>query len=176
MFITGDLFLFSFLFYLFVQYRSGQTAAFAESQRHLSQALGLLNTLLMLTSSWLVASAVHAVRRQQLRTAIGCLATAFACGAGFILVKYFEYSREIRAGFTLNSNDFFMFYYTYTGLHLIHVIIGMGVLGALIAYTRSARPFGEVKVTHLESGATFWHLVDLLWIVLFALLYLVGHS
>jgi nitric oxide reductase NorE protein len=176
MFITGDLFLFSFLFYLFLQYRSRQIATFTEAQRHLSQSLGLVNTLLMLTSSWLVASAVQAVRRQQSRTAIGGLTSAFACGAGFIGVKYIEYSREIGAGNTLNSNDFFMFYYTYTGIHLIHVIIGMGVLVTLIVYTRSVRSPREINVTHLESGATFWHLVDLLWIVLFALLYLVGHS
>lgn len=175
MFISGDLFLFSFLFFLFLQYRSGQQAVFGEAQRHLSQTFGLVNTLLMLTSSWLVASGVQAVRRQQFRIAIGCLATAFVCGVGFIVVKYFEYTREIRAGYTLNSNDFFMFYYSYTGIHLIHVVIGLGVLGTLLGYIRSAGPTGEFKVKHVESGATFWHLVDLLWIVLFALLYLVGH-
>lgn len=174
MFISGDLFLFSFLFFLFLQYRSGQLAVFGEAQRHLSQSFGLINTLLMLTSSWLVASGVQAARRGQLRITIACLAMAFGCGAGFIVVKYFEYTREIRAGYTLNSNDFFMFYYSYTGIHLIHVIIGLGVLGTLIGYIRSAGPSGEVKIRYLESGATFWHLVDLLWIVLFALLYLVG--
>lgn len=174
MFISGDLFLFSFLFFLFLQYRSGQSEVFGEAQRHLNQTFGLVNTLLMLTSSWLVASGVQAVRRQQFRFATFCLATAFACGAGFIVVKYFEYTSEIRAGYTLNSNDFFMFYYSYTGIHLIHVIIGLGVLGTLIGYIRSAGPTGAFKVKHVESGATFWHLVDLLWIVLFALLYLVG--
>lgn len=176
MFITGDLLLFSFLFFIFLKYRSGQAEAFTEAQGHLHQGMGLANTLLMLTSSWLVASAVQAARRSQFRIGTGCFAGALACGAGFVLVKYFEYSREIRAGHTLNSNDFFMFYYTYTGLHLIHVIIGCGVLVTLVAYTRSNGPAGKVKIKYLESGATFWHLVDLLWIVLFALLYLVGQS
>ncbi len=174
MFIAGDVVLFSLLFFLFLQFRAGQEAQFTESQRHLNQALGLVNTLLMLSSSWLVASAVQAARRQQWQIASRCFASAFACGAGFIVVKYFEYGEKIRAGFTPNSNDFFMYYYVYTGIHLIHVVIGMGVLATLTIYTRSAGR--AAKVQHLESGATFWHLVDLLWIVLFALLYLVGQT
>jgi nitric oxide reductase NorE protein len=174
-FIAGDLVLFSLLFFLFLQYRAGQETLFVESQRHLNQALGLVNTLLMLSSSWLVASAVQAARRQQSQISSRCFALALACGAGFIVVKYFEYSEKIRAGFTLNSNDFFMYYYVYTGMHLIHVVIGMGVLATLTVYSRSSR-FTADKIQHLESGASFWHLVDLLWIVLFALLYLVGRS
>lgn len=174
MFIAGDLVLFSLLFFLFLQYRAGQEALFAEAQRHLNQAIGLVNTVLMLSSSWLVASAAQAARRQQSQVASRCFAAAFACGAGFVIVKYFEYGERIRAGVTPNSNDFFMYYYVYTGIHLVHVVIGMGVLAALTVYVRSAGP--AAKIQHLESGATFWHLVDLLWIVLFALLYLVGQS
>jgi nitric oxide reductase NorE protein len=174
MFIAGDVVLFSLLFFLFLQYRAGQEALFTDSQRHLNQALGLVNTLLMLSSSWLVASAVQAARRAQWQIASRCFAAAFACGAGFIVVKYFEYGEKIRAGVTPNSNDFFMYYYVYTGIHLIHVVIGMGVLATRTIYTRSAGR--AAKVQHLESGATFWHLVDLLWIVLFALLYLVGQT
>jgi nitric oxide reductase NorE protein len=174
MLIAGDLTLFSLLFFLFLKYRAAQEVLFTEAQRHLSQALGLVNTLLMLTSSWLVASAVRAARRQQSQIASRCFAAAFGCGAGFIIVKYFEYGKELRAGFTPNSNDFFMYYYVYTGIHLIHVVIGMGALATLTLYVRTAGL--TIKVQHLESGATFWHLVDLLWIVLFALLYLVGQS
>ena len=174
-FISGDLVLFSLLFFLFLQYRAGEQTLFVESQRHLNQALGLVNTMLMLSSSWLVASAVQAARRQHPHISSRLFALAFGCGAGFIVVKYFEYSGEIRAGFTLNSNDFFMYYYVYTGIHLIHVVIGMGVLATLMVYSRSGI-FTAAMIQHLESGASFWHLVDLLWIVLFALLYLVGRS
>lgn len=175
LFISGDLILFSLLFFLFLHYRAADTVLFTESQRHLNQALGLLNTLLMLSSSWMVASAVQAARRQQGVLASRCFAVALACGAGFVIVKYFEYSEKIRAGFTLQTNDFFMFYYCYTGIHLIHVLIGMGVLSALMFSARSPAPAPN-RQRNLESGATFWHLVDLLWIVLFALLYLVGQS
>jgi nitric oxide reductase NorE protein len=173
--IGGDLVLFSILFFVFLQYRAGEEAVFVASQRHLNQGLGFVNTVLMLSSSSLVASAVQTARREQPRISSALFAGAFVCGAGFIVVKSFEYREAITDGFTLTSNDFFMYYYVYTGLHLIHVVIGMGVLATLMVYARSGK-FTSAKIQHLESGASFWHLVDLLWIVLFALLYLVGQS
>lgn len=170
--IAGDVVLFSVLFVTFLYYRSMQRGLFAGSQAQLDQVLGLVNTLLMLTSSWLVASGVNAVRLKQAAWARNLLAGAATCGGLFVLVKYFEYSAKVRAGFTPVTNDFFMYYFVYTGIHLIHVLIGIGVLLVMRAYM-GGRPVDRVKVQHLESGASFWHLVDLLWIMLFALLYLV---
>lgn len=89
-----------------------------------------------------------------------------------MVVKFFEYSPKLHAGITISTNDFFMLYFVYTGIHLIHVVIGTGVLITLAVYVRSGG-IDAIKVRNLESGASFWHLVDLLWIVLFALLYLV---
>ncbi len=86
----------------------------------------------------------------------------------------FEYGEKLNAGFTITTNDFFMLYFIYTGLHLLHVVIGMGVLTALVVYSRSGEFAVGNRLRNLESGASFWHLVDLLWIVLFALLYLIG--
>lgn len=174
-FISGDLVLFSLLFFLFLKYRAADPELFTASQGHLDQNLGLLNTLLMLTSSWMVASAVRAARRQQGLIAQRCFAIALACGAGFVVVKYVEYSAKVEAGFTPVSDDFFMFYFCYTGIHLIHVLIGMGVLTAMTKAVGSG-DLSPTRIRNIESGATFWHLVDLLWIVLFALLYLVGQS
>ena len=92
-------------------------------------------------------------------------------GAGFIGIKYFEYSEKFRAGYNIVTNDFFMYYFLTTGIHLVHVVIGMAVLAFLWHTTRG----GEIdagKLSTLESGASFWHLVDILWIALFALLYM----
>lgn len=171
LFIGGDMVLFSVLFVIFLQYRAEDFATFSAGRNTLSQPLGLLNTLLMLSSSWFVAMATQAVRKQIPNVAPACFALALLCGLGFVVVKYFEYSAKVHAGFTLTSNDFYMFYFVYTGIHLVHVLIGMGVLTALLMYTRS-RAVADVTLQHVESGASFWHLVDLLWIVLFALLYL----
>jgi len=171
MFVIGDMLIFALLFSVFVYYRAQDVPLFAASQLSLNQAYGAFNTLLMLSSSWFVALAVHAAREQRRAWVTKCIGLAFACGAGFVAVKYFEYGEKFRAGHTITSNDFFMYYFLLTGIHLIHVVIGMGVLAFLWTTARS-RVFDPPTVNVLESGATFWHMVDILWIVLFALLYL----
>lgn len=170
--ITGDGILFSLLFGLFLSYRSAELTLFANSQAQLNQVLGLFNTLLMLTSSWLVASGIHMARGDKPPQATRLFYAAALCGLAFMVVKYFEYSAKIRMGITLSTNDFFMFYFVYTGIHLLHVVIGTGVLVTMAIYLKSGN-LNAIKIRNLESGASFWHLVDLLWIVLFALLYLV---
>lgn len=170
-FIFGDMMVFSLFFAVFTYYRGQDVALFQASQAKLSQTLGLLNTALMLSSSWFVATGVQSARRGQRRLAARCFGLAFCCGLGFVGVKYLEWSDKIRSGLTLTSNDFFMYYYMFTGIHLLHVLIGMGVLTFLTRHVA----VGELdarRLANLESGASFWHVVDLLWIGLFALLYL----
>jgi len=102
------------------------------------------------------------------------------CGLGFAAVKIIEYREKITAGITLTTNDFYMYYYIFTGLHFLHVLIGMGVLVFLWFKARAAvQRKGELsdgdnekEMMLIESGASYWHMVDLLWIVLFPLLYL----
>lgn len=173
MLIAGDGILFSLLFGLFLFYRADNPAMFAESQALLSTELGLLNTVLLLTSSWLVASAIRAARAGKPGVMRGCLTWAIACSLGFMAVKAVEYTPKIASGITLSSNDFFMLYYVYTAIHLIHVVIGTGVLLTMRAYAGEA-PYSANALRNFESGASFWHLVDLLWIVLFALLFLIN--
>ena len=171
MFIIGDVLVFSLLFSVFVYDRSQEVALFVEQQQLLNQTLGLLNTVLLLTSSWLVALAVHGARAGQLSRARSCFVSAILCGIGFVVVKYFEWGEKIAAGLTLETNNFFMYYYLMTGIHLLHMVIGIGVLVFLWQSVRDAA-FDAQGVGVLESGACFWHLVDILWIALFALLYL----
>jgi len=171
-FIFGDLMMFSLLFGVFLFYRRGSVELFTQSQTHLSQTFGVLNTFLMLSSSWFVALAVRAARLNMGRTTPTLLFMAFGCGVGFVIVKFLEYSEKIRAGITLATNDFFMYYFIFTGIHLMHVLIGTAVLVFLARSTRVGE-FDARRMRNLESGASFWHAVDLLWIVLFALLYLI---
>lgn len=171
MFIIGDVLVFSLLFSVFVYDRSQEVALFVEQQQLLNQTLGLLNTVLLLTSSWLVALAVHGARAGQLPRARGCFVLAILCGIGFVVIKYFEWGEKIAANLTIETNNFFMYYYLMTGIHLMHMVIGIGVLIFLWQFVRDAK-FDAQGVGVLESGACFWHLVDILWIALFALLYL----
>lgn len=176
-FIVGDLLMFALFFGAFVYYRAQDPALYIQSQATLNQGFGAINTMLLLTSSWFVVGAVQDTRSQRAGRACTRIMLAFLCGAGFIAVKFFEYREKISAGITLTSNDFYMYYYLLTGIHLLHVVIGMGVLIFLWRLARqSALHRSTVSqksvINHLESGASFWHLVDMLWIFLFALLYL----
>ena len=170
-FIIGDVLVFSLLFSVFVYDRSQEVALFVEQQQLLNQTLGLVNTLLLLTSSWFVALAVHGARTGQLSRARGCFVLAILGGIGFVVIKYFEWSEKIAAGLTIETNNFFMYYYLMTGIHLMHMVIGIGVLVFLWQSVRDTELDAQ-GVGVLESGACYWHLVDILWIALFALLYL----
>ena len=170
MFIFGDMLVFSLFFGVYAWYRQEQIAVFAEGQAHLSQWLGALNTFFMLSSSWFVASAVQMARRNRAGACTAGFALGVACAVGFGIVKYFEWGAKIHAGIGLSTSDFFMYYFVFTGIHFMHVIIGGGVLTYMALYARSGN-FTPAKIRNLESGASFWHVVDLLWIVLFPLVY-----
>jgi nitric oxide reductase NorE protein len=170
-FILGDMLMFALLFSVFVYYRSEDVPLFSHSQTTLNQTLGAFNTLLILSSSWFVALAIHSARKNLGNISARFFSLAFLCGLGFVVVKFFEYREKIIAGFTITTNDFYMYYFMLTGIHLVHVVIGMGVLAFLIMTSRNPN-LEDSHVNVLESGASFWHMVDILWIVLFALFYL----
>lgn len=167
-FVLGDLVIFSAYFVIFMVYRARQPELFLESQRHLSINFGVANTLVLLGSSWFVARSVLATRDGQYRRAIQLTLCGGACGVVFMAIKAFEWSAKIGQGLTFPRNDFFMFYYLLTGVHLFHVALGLVFLGVSCAELRN--PKGR-RVTLVETGAIYWHLVDLLWIVIFTLVY-----
>ena len=169
-FVLGDMLLFSLFFGTFLYYRNEQPELFLQSQLLLNKNYGAVNTLLLLTSSWFVATAVHMYRKNNTVWAGRFLASGFLCGLGFAIIKIAEFTEKFRAGITLNTNDFFMYYFMFTGIHFLHVLIGLGVL-FFIRRTALQTPDGS-GIRTLENGATFWHMVDLLWIVLFPLIYL----
>jgi nitric oxide reductase NorE protein len=168
--VLGDMLVFGLFFITYLYYRGQETGLFDRSQALLNRNFGVINTLLLLTSSWFVVMAVESLRERCNRRAKTLLRLAFLCGAGFCAIKVLEYTQKFREGITLVTNDFFMYYFMYTGIHLLHVAIGLGVLVFLIQKIDAAQP---QDAPMFESGATFWHMVDLLWIMLFPLLYLV---
>lgn len=175
--IFGEMTFFAALFASYLLARGGDPAGFAAGQAELSRAIGLANTLLLLTSSLFVALGVAAVKAGakagDVRLAPRLFAAGLACGLGFIAFKAIEYGTLFAHGIAIDSHPYFAYYFGLTALHLGHVLIGCGLLAAL---TRASRK-PLVKASHLaltESAGCFWHMVDLLWIVLFPLLYLVG--
>jgi len=169
--ILGDMTVFALFFGVFMHYRGHEAALFRHSQATLNQSYGAINTLLLLTSSLFVVLGVGAVRRRMHAVAPKLFVLAFVCGLGFSLIKVLEYSAKARHGISLNTNDFYMYYFVLTGIHFFHLLIGMGVL-VFMWRLSLRRPASDKQITYLEAGASYWHMVDLLWIVLFPLIYL----
>lgn len=169
-FVIGDLWIFTAYFACYMVDRSRNLELFLHGQQQLSQGAGVVNTVILLTSSLFVALATHAMRAGRMAAAQQLVALGGVCGVGFLAIKAFEWIPKISAGITPGSNAFFMYYYMMAGLHLCHVILGLIILTVVWRDLRyAAAPSAEL----METGATYWHMVDLLWIVLFALLYLV---
>jgi nitric oxide reductase NorE protein len=171
--IFGDMMIFALFFATFLYYRSLDVDAYTASQAALNKGFGLLNTIILLTSSWFVVMAVKCVKMNAGAAAGRRLIAAALLGIGFWIVKVIEYRDKIAAGHTLITDEFFSFYFMYTGIHLVHVTAGLGALAYAYSLTSRAH-ISERDARVVEGVGAFWHLVDLLWIILFALLYLVS--
>jgi nitric oxide reductase NorE protein len=171
--LFGDMVVFTVLFAVYLNRRGHNEALFASSQVALNRTLGGVNTLVLLCSSMLIVLAALAFRRPQWRHLTSRLTLAGASvGACFVVVKVFEYHEKVAAGLTPSTNEFFMYYFVLTGLHLAHVVIGLVVLTVLSRLARKAAPT-RTHIAFFEGGACFWHMVDLLWLIIFPLLFLV---
>ncbi len=168
-FIIGDLFIFAVYFVAYMIYRGQQPELFLHSQQFLSPGIGVINTLILLTSSWCLALGTEAARKGNSAAAFRLLAATFAIGALFPLLKMVEWVPKLAAGHSPGENLFFMYYYVMTGLHLCHVLLGLVIIGFMLRHLRH-RASPDIKF--IEAGAVYWHMVDLLWLVLFALFYL----
>jgi nitric oxide reductase NorE protein len=166
--VLGDLLIFGAYFIIFMIYRSMAPERFLAAQQHLNITVGVVNTVVLLTSSWFVARSVLAARTGDPRRAIRLIYCGGGLGVAFILIKAYEWTTELRHGFTMPSSDFFMFYYMLTGVHLFHVALGLLILGIVVRELRNPR---KRRTSMVESGGIYWHMVDLLWIVIFGLLY-----
>jgi nitric oxide reductase NorE protein len=171
LFVLGDMIVFALLFGCYIFYRAADVEGFRKSQDGLDVTIGAVNTLLLLTSSLFVALGVQAVRENAARNAALLIAGGLTCGCGFAVLKLIEYGHKIAAGISLVTSDFYSYYFILTGIHFLHVLAGLCVLVFLIRKVWSGQTRDRDIVT-IESGATYWHMVDLLWIVLFPLLYL----
>ncbi len=171
-FILGDICVFAVFFTYYVVQRSKHVDLFDVSQSTLNKNFGAVNTVFLLISSLFVVLAVRAMRVAERILARRLIVGAFLCGMAFIIVKVFEYSERIAAHQIPTTNSFYLLYFVLTGLHLFHLIIGLGVLTALFFLARRAE-LSKHQWAFFEGGACFWHMVDLLWLVLFPLIFLV---
>jgi nitric oxide reductase NorE protein len=174
-FILADCCAFALFFLIFTVGRMGDPALYEHSRQMLDANLGLLNTLILLTSSYFMVRAVEAARHGERSKVIRNLILAMGIGAGFAVTKVIEYSTKIHHGITMLTNEFFTYYFVFTGIHFLHFIIGIGVLAVCLAKSRKD-PLDARYVTWIEASGCYWHMVDMLWIVLFPMLYLLRAS
>jgi len=172
-FLFGDMVVFGVFFATFMYQRSLAPELFDASRHTLSIGVGLTNTLILLTSSLFVVTAMRAIRNSRRLAAQVLLAGALVCGLAFVALKAIEYAAKVSQGHVPTQNNFYLYFFILTGLHLFHVLIGLVVLVVLLAQARRTE-LSPTRMALVEGGACFWHLVDLLWIVLFPLLYLVS--
>lgn len=170
--IGADAVIFAVLFATFMQERRRDPGLFETSRQTLDLNLGGVDTLILLTSSWVVALAVQAFKRDLPERVPRYLLAGVITGTLFLVSKSVEYAQKIDQGISPATNSFYMWYFVLTGIHLVHVALGTGLLTYTWSRARHGAYGGGNRVVP-ESVATFWHLVDLLWIVLFPLLYLI---
>lgn len=166
-FILGDLTIFTLFFGTLIVSRTKQPDVFLAAQRELHPPLAIANTVLLLLGSYLMVRGVAAVRAGR-PSAARLFAGTVACGFGFAIIKALEYTLLATSGHAPGQNDFFMYYFVFTGIHLAHLVIGVVLVSVLARQARSRTP----SLRFAEIAGCYWHLVDGLWLVLFPLLYL----
>ncbi len=185
LFLLTEILLFGGLFAAYAIFRSLNPDMFYQAHKFLNVTLGTINTCVLITSSLSMALAIRSMQSGNKRAALIGLYVTLALAAVFLVIKYFEYHHKFHLGqlpgkyytFTgiqgTNPHIFFGIYFAMTGLHGVHVLVGMSVIIWMIARTHRNH-FSAAYFTPLELTGLYWHLVDLIWIYLFPLLYLIG--
>jgi len=171
-FIMAELLVFGVFFIVYVFVRSNNIELFNTYQLELHRIAGVINTLALITSSYFVAMAVHAIKQDNIQRTGYMLLLAMAMGIVFVVVKIWEYSHIFGAGIHLSTNTFYTFYISLTFFHFMHVLMGMVILAALYHFAKQGK-YSAKDHMGMETGASYWHMVDLVWIVLFPLVYVV---
>lgn len=169
-FILAELSVFALLFVVYAFTRRYHLELFNHYQLQLDRTSGLINTLTLITSSYLVVRAVAAIKQGDARRCSRWLWGAFALGLLFLLVKGAEYHHHFSLGIGLSTNLFYTFYIALTFFHFMHVIMGMVIL-AVVATKARRGGYSAAEHTGVETGASYWHMVDLVWLILFPLIY-----
>ncbi len=171
-FIYAELLVFGIFFIAYAVARSKNIELFNASQSTLVREFGAINTLVLITSSYFVVRAVAAIRGDDARRCVHWLGAALAGGGVFVIVKLVEFSQKFGAGISLSTNTFYMFYLSLTMFHFMHVLLGMIILAAVLLKARRGG-YSAAEHTGVETGASYWHMVDLVWIILFPLVYVI---
>jgi len=171
-FIFAEMLVFGVLFVAYAFTRAYHVELFNESQLTLSRTSGAINTLVLITSSYFVVRGVTAIKQGLSKQCAYWLTGAFLLGGIFISIKLVEFHAKYAADISMSTNAFYMFYLSLTFFHFMHVLMGMIILAFIIFKVRRGG-YSAQDYVGVETGASFWHMVDFLWIILFPLVYII---
>lgn len=171
-FIFAELTVFGIFFLAYSFARARNVELFNASQLLVNREAGALNTVILINSSLFVVRAVAAIREGATRSCVRWLDASILMGGLFLVVKIFEYQQKFSIGISLSTNTFWMFYLSLTFFHFMHVILGMVILAA-VRIKANRGGYSMEEHTGVETGASYWHMVDLVWIILFPLIYVI---
>ena len=170
--VLAELLTFGLLFVSFAVARWREPAVFAQGQAALSLGTGALNTLLLVAASWAAVRAVRCFASDRGDLGANWLLSALTGALGFLIVKSHEFAGKVAAGFDWATNSFTLLYTLLTGFHFLHVVVG-AIVFTVLWFKARAGAYGRANHMAPASGAVFWHMVDLLWMVLFPLVYVI---
>lgn len=183
LFLFTEILLFGGLFLVYAVYRSMYATDFHAAGSGLNVRLGAVNTVILLTSSLTMALSIAAIRQERRAASLRWQTATILLGSAFLVIKYIEWSAKIHHGLYPNAEEllsrshgeilFYGLYYVMTGLHGLHVVIGLGVLGIMLRLTARGG-ISAADFVKLENAGLYWHLVDVIWIYLFPLFYLIA--
>lgn len=171
-FIFMELLVFGIFFIAYALVRLQNIELFNEYQLTLNTAIGALNTLVLITSSYCVIRSIYAIRQDQIKSCVNWLYAAIGGGAIFLALKTIEYAEKFSVGIDMHTNVFYMFYLSLTLFHVLHVILGMIILIAVVINAKRGKYSSDDHIG-IETGASYWHMVDLVWVILFPLVYII---
>jgi nitric oxide reductase NorE protein len=169
-FIMAELLVFAVFFSAYAFTRTSHVELFNTYQLSLDTDAALINTLALITSSYFVMRAVASIREDKSKQCIHWLLAALLMGFVFLIVKSGEYAHHYQQGINLRTNLFYMFYLSLTFFHFMHVIMGMVILAAVALKAKQGH-YSASEHTGVETGASYWHMVDIVWLILFPLVY-----
>jgi cytochrome c oxidase subunit III len=182
LFLFTELILFGGLFIVYMVYRAMNPEAFLLASFELNVKMGTINTIVLLTSSMTIAMSITALQKGKKQLSLYLMWATIAFALVFMVIKYFEWSAKIHHGLfpggelynSLPSGEglFFFLYFFMTGLHALHILIGGAFIMVVIAKVKKNKVTGE-RISLLENSGLYWHLVDVIWIYLFPLFYLI---
>lgn len=170
--IFAELLVFGIFFIAYAIVRINNVELFNDSQLTLNRETGALNTILLITASYFVVMAIHALKKNLSKKSSHYLYASIASGSLFILIKSIEFQDKFSAGIDIGTNTFYMFYFLLTLFHYFHVILGLMIL--LVVAIKTQKGHYNAEQTHaMETAGSYWHMVDLVWIIMFPLIYVV---